>query len=468
MKNLDDRIVFTLTDNVTGHSSGMYQYQLRRLPFYGGTNELIFTGNFYYNGVDSAVTLDVTDIIASDGFVIREDDFNNTQSIASNIVNKYGVVIFWGSSVSLSNYPWIAKVYPYRNKTLSPHDNSIFFQPDSATTSVSVLQQGYNPSGDGDCVLMPHYPLMTNASQCPYGLSMLVGDSIGNISITCKVGNSEYAPDNYTVITPINKVSNSITFTSNLGTIAPYNGTTKNGSLLLSDEVFVTSSGELDTQPSSGWDLYRSYPQGNLGENIEYRYAYVRIRNTHNVPFDDESVDYNDIEIGYIIYCNKPYPEANDDAYNEDDDTFIIFDDGIFRGNVSYKVGILDGCYKRYYLFWQDRYGSFQCQAFNDVANYSESFDRMEIQDYQNRRRNGNIQVQSKWKLNSGWISENLYPYYESIYTSPILFLYDTELDRRFAVMVSGDYEEKTYRNQKKLINMNLELQENKKQNIIW
>lgn len=134
----------------------------------------------------------------------------------------------------------------------------------------------------------------------------------------------------------------------------------------------------------------------------------------------------------------------------------------------KFKAAIFDICPKRFYLFWQDRYGSFQCQGFNDYANYSETFTRTEVQDYQNRRRNANIQVQNKWKLNSGWITEDLYPYYESIYTSPLLILYDSERDERHTVMVSGDYEEKTYRNQKKMINMTLDLQENKKQNIIY
>lgn len=131
-------------------------------------------------------------------------------------------------------------------------------------------------------------------------------------------------------------------------------------------------------------------------------------------------------------------------------------------------IAIFDNCYKRYYLFWQDRMGGYQSQAFNDYSKYTESFDVTETQDYQNTRKKSSIQVQPKWKLNSGWIAENLFPIYESIYVSPILLLYDSHSDRLYEVMISGDYVEKTYRDEKKLLNLNLELEASTKQNIIY
>ena len=131
-------------------------------------------------------------------------------------------------------------------------------------------------------------------------------------------------------------------------------------------------------------------------------------------------------------------------------------------------IAIFDNCYKRYYLFWQDRMGGYQSQAFNDTAKYSESFNTTETQDYQNTRKKSNIQVQPKWQLNSGWIAENLFPLYESIYVSPVLLLYDSQCDRLYEVIINSDYVEKTYKSEKKLLNLNLELEASTKQNIFY
>lgn len=136
--------------------------------------------------------------------------------------------------------------------------------------------------------------------------------------------------------------------------------------------------------------------------------------------------------------------------------------------SASRRIGVLDNCYKRYYLMWQDRFGGFQSQAFNEYATYSETFETVEAQNYRNERKKINIQIQPKWKINSGWITEELFPLYESIYISPILYLYDTKEDRLHEVIIKGDYVEKTYRSEKRMLNLNLELELNTKQNIIY
>ena len=135
-------------------------------------------------------------------------------------------------------------------------------------------------------------------------------------------------------------------------------------------------------------------------------------------------------------------------------------------GNVALMYA--DSCHERYYLFWQDRAGSFQCQPFKMAGEYSESFTRTEIQNYQGKKRNGVIDVNSKWKLDSGWMDEDIYPYYESIYTSPILKLYDANRDMSWDVMVKDNYTEKKYHYEKTMISMTLELEENKDVKMIY
>lgn len=132
------------------------------------------------------------------------------------------------------------------------------------------------------------------------------------------------------------------------------------------------------------------------------------------------------------------------------------------------KIAVLDYCYKRYYLLWQDRYGGFQSQALLDKVTYSETYNVTETQNYRNERNKSFIQVQPKWKLSTGWIKEDVFPYYESIYVSPIIVLYDTYEDKSYEVIVNSSYTEKTYKNEKKMLNISLDLETSSKQNIMY
>lgn len=132
------------------------------------------------------------------------------------------------------------------------------------------------------------------------------------------------------------------------------------------------------------------------------------------------------------------------------------------------KVAIIDNCNERYYLQWQDRLGGFQSQALLDNVTYSESFDNETVQNYRNVKRKSTIGVNSKWKLSTGWISEDIFPIYESISVSPYLVLYDTWYDKAYNVMVTGDWTEKTFKNQKKLLNITFDFEAGSKQNIIY
>lgn len=139
-------------------------------------------------------------------------------------------------------------------------------------------------------------------------------------------------------------------------------------------------------------------------------------------------------------------------------------------GGVAQNVAIIDkGCLSKYYLLWQDRYGGYQSQPFEKTETFSEDFSYEEMKDYQNRRRNINIKVQPKWKIQTDWLEEKYYPYYESIFVSPYVLLYDTEEDKSYNVIATAkNYTEKTWKNQRKFFNLELELEQNKLQNIIY
>lgn len=151
-----------------------------------------------------------------------------------------------------------------------------------------------------------------------------------------------------------------------------------------------------------------------------------------------------------------------------DIDVYITWKNG--SGVSQYrKVAEIKSCKERYYLLWQDRYGSYQSQPFKGKIEYSEDITNEEILSYTGRRRKSNVIVQPKWKLNSGWIKEKLFPLYESIYVSPILKLYDTKTRHEYDVILEDTpYVEKKYHNDKKLLSIELNLQATETQNIIY
>ena len=149
-------------------------------------------------------------------------------------------------------------------------------------------------------------------------------------------------------------------------------------------------------------------------------------------------------------------------------EVYITWQDGSNKKEYR-KVAEINSCKERYYLLWQDRYGSYQSQPFKGKMEYSEDITNEEILSYTGRRRKSNVIVQPKWKLNSGWLKEQLFPFYESIYVSPILKLYDTKTEHEYDVILKDTpYVEKKYLNDKKLLSIELNLEATETQNIIY
>ena len=134
----------------------------------------------------------------------------------------------------------------------------------------------------------------------------------------------------------------------------------------------------------------------------------------------------------------------------------------------SYLISTFESCYSRYYLQWLDRFGCVQSQPFRENLTYSEDLDKEEVVTYEDKRRISHVSVQPKWKIYSGWIKDELYPYYESIFTSPFVILYDTTTDMNYEVIIKDKYTEKNYKNQKGLVNLELNLEAAEKQNITY
>lgn len=132
--------------------------------------------------------------------------------------------------------------------------------------------------------------------------------------------------------------------------------------------------------------------------------------------------------------------------------------------------GLFDGCPARYYLQWQDRLGSVQSQPFDGTDTISFDYETDTIKNSFGEKRVLNSEQNINFKINSGWINEKLYPFYESIFVSPYLRLYDSENDISYQVLVTDKtFTEKTFANNShQMFNLTLNLELNKTQKCLW
>lgn len=127
-------------------------------------------------------------------------------------------------------------------------------------------------------------------------------------------------------------------------------------------------------------------------------------------------------------------------------------------------------CPKGYFLLWQDRLGSGQCQPFEMVNTYSEEVTGSEITNYYGKRSLYKVEVQPKWKLNSGWLTDDEYRAYESLFVSPWVKLYNADENACYEVILKDRaYTEKTFGNQgRRLFNLSVEVEQVETQGILY
>lgn len=129
----------------------------------------------------------------------------------------------------------------------------------------------------------------------------------------------------------------------------------------------------------------------------------------------------------------------------------------ISNNRYDYKIANFDSK-SRYFLKWKDRYGMPQVQPFGGTYKYSEDITKNTITNHLNTNKIVDITTKSKWLLNTKWIKQEFYPFYESIFVSPYLILYDAKEDKQYSVILTNtEYEEKTFNNQnRQLFNLQL------------
>ena len=219
-----------------------------------------------------------------------------------------------------------------------------------------------------------------------------------------------------------------------------FGATIEMGSAIPDVTLFSVQAGEDYTNSGKWYGSYSLQHLGDEGYSHTFFETYSLFLNTN----EQGSVPLNTDYWVYMRYINSS---------------------GVYQYR---RIAIIEACKSRYYLLWQDRYGSYQSQPFKGKIEYSENITNSEYVSYTGERHKYNVQVQPKWKINSGWVTEDLYPFYESIYVSPILKLYDTQTETEYDVILNDNYVEKKYENSKSMLNIQLNLEATKKQNITY
>lgn len=194
-------------------------------------------------------------------------------------------------------------------------------------------------------------------------------------------------------------------------------------------------------------DRYKVVAVGSRGETDQYK----RIR-PHGSTFVKEFG-----ELDYLELTGNDYT-INIDGTSLYEAKELWLSDLNF--NVKVKLAEIEDCPSKYYLIWMDRSGAYQCQPFSKKSTRMEEVTKTKITNFLEEDRVVGVSIKDSWRLNTDWLSEEEYKAYDSIITSPYLYLYDTEVDRGYWVNCKNNkWEEKTVKNNKKLFNMSVEVE---------
>lgn len=373
---LDERIIVPIEVQLS--ETGVYIYRV----YDKDTNQMLFIGNTFIEGMQQSVNIDVTDIIRGqlttptffESFPLPQQ-ISSSSSTYQPIYKKFEIIIAdledTGGYSSDDFYVNMYYRYPLMKEEMN---NGLVYNSSAVNTLWISLQGRYNVNGKGYFKLPPHVPYISTNNYC------------------------------------------------------------------LAIAGYVTD--------------------GLLNRNDSYAYTY---------GVNDSDTD--TLKKHIILLTNNNYCSVVS-LESLFDDTYPITTPGYSDYSIWFQgdeVAKIDICPANYYLMWQDRAGSFQSQPFDKVSTYSETFDREYITNYKGVKRPTNITTSPKIKIQTGYIDEKLYPYYESIFISPYLLLYDTNEDKSYLVNVTGDYTEKTFKNQgRQMFNIQLDLEFAKNQNMIY
>lgn len=140
-----------------------------------------------------------------------------------------------------------------------------------------------------------------------------------------------------------------------------------------------------------------------------------------------------------------------------------------FGSQVCTPIAKVDHCPAEYYLIWIDRTGAYQCQPFTGKNRLTESISTSYTTNLINTEKVSNKQIANVFTLNSEWLTYDEYKAFESIFTSKYLYLYNTEYDEGYEVILTNnEWIEKTRQNKDKMFNLQIKVKSARPQNITY
>lgn len=485
MKFLDEQITASISGFTTSKST---TYQYRVIDYF---NTIVYVGNVYLSSGSTSVTIDITDIISNQKWTAKEliTPLSNESNTRVNLINRYRVALYINGSEEspvYSNYVDLAMVYRYPNR--KNRLENTFFDGWYNTGNERYVNCLQGVSSDGVPYLCPVVPYI-KTNEYGFGLTIECNNNIsGSVVVQGKVNSVDGVDWSFNKPSSVNYTTLSDIY---------------DDSVVL-EPIETTNSGIGFTQDDSTieYNKYHEFaiePKEPIG--VVHIWTEDGFHASYNIPFNQSTplrIKLNPTRMGtYYIGYNFPDAQNYVSFYSDQfkvvptELTFEVFEGLVYdsyRYYIRYvsfsddtpidtglyfddkKVADVDyECQSKYYLMWQDRYGGFQSQQFSKTDTFSIKYTREEMKNYQNKRRYANMTIQPSWKIQTDWIDEEFYPYYESILVSPYLLLYDTEEDKSYNVIVTENtYTEKTYKNQRKFFNMVLNMELDKVQNILY
>lgn len=500
MAFLSDRIEALI--NKATPSDGTYQYKVYI------DNELVFVGNYFAKSGEYK-KLDITEIIKN--FAQGEYPTFTETPTNSNLFKSVKVV----ATINGTDYETIVPVYMiYKQPFFNSKTDLPLFGHSVSNTKTMPMLQGFDYATN-KALLLPTYPNVNPNSELTFDVIEIAQNAplVHYFEVVYNDGYTAEKPSDYVEVSngilQWNRnlyrifseeilVSKDAEEISTFDTFKFYSNDMRlekaTYSTIFTPDVldfegidFEDFNGlkmEIPTvnyNPESKYYEFHGMVEKSADELKNFKLIFYYEQNPKVINFEGANTDTNDgyeldihihryvggdtvITIDTTFYNTVNYTPCDVKEIN-----LVTFSRINLQNRWKYKIANIDNK-SRFFLRWRDRYGMPQMQPFSGVFKYGEEITKNTIMNYQNRKRVIDITNTSKWILNTGWIKQDLYPIYESIFVSPYLQLYDKNEDKIYNVILRNtEYEEKTFNNQnKQLFNLQLEVELDNYQHMVY
>lgn len=511
MKFLDERIEFDFSNLGNTYEDSTYRYDVLI------DGELVFVGNVFIESTSTGPIIDVTDIVRN-YFEVLKPSFPSTPTKVGII--KEVTVTLYNKDKSDEETITDKIVFIYRQQNYNSFVTTELYDTDIPTVTPITFLQGYSQDNVSFLPTYPKIPSSVLTFDYVFGNGTL--QSKPSVSTSYNNGNNLYkiyetdsyllANSVYEFSIPLSEILKSQTLEEEVvlidtsryilssetsgftyvssgdeeGNTRLYNGTLESTIDTITvntqfNDIYGNEINDIPVETSDGTidiDEYSSSYTTRKPTRIIYHlkknnvslgYLKINFTNTSEttpfivgISFRQSTFD-NSFLLAFAIGTKKEVVFTPCQAQQ------IVINHNWASGGNAYPIAKLDGN-SRYFLKWRDRYGMPQIQPFKGTYNYRENISRSTVTNYKNTKKLADVTVQGSWLLNTDYIPEKLYPFYESIFVSPWLQLYDAKEDKLYdVILVNTEYDEKTFNNQSRnLFNLQLEVELDTTQKIIY